>query len=210
MTVADGHPWIAALYDPVTWIAEQTRFRPYRQELAQNLSGNILDIGAGTGAMFPYVDPLANSAAYYAIEPDPHMRARARKRAKQLDFSVDIRDARAEALPFDDATFDVVLASLVFCTIPDPEQAIAEITRVLKPGGEFRFFEHVVDTGWRNTLQSLLSPVWKRAAGGCHLTRRTQQTFLAADGLEVIELERRLDGITPVRPFIHGRMYRTS
>lgn len=201
-----AHPLIAAAYDPATWIAERTLFRPYREYLVEDLHGTVLDIGAGTGAMFPYL--VDHDATFHAIEPDPHMRTRARNRAKRLDLDIEIRDARAESLPYKDDTFDVVIASLVFCTIQDPHQAVEEVARVLKPKGEFRFFEHVADDGWRGTLQRMIAPVWRRAAGGCHLRRHTQKTFVNADALEVIELERRLDGITPVRPFVRGRMYR--
>ena len=203
-----AHPLIAAAYNPATWLAERTLFRPYRAYLVEDLQGSVLDIGAGTGAMFPYFVEHAEHATFHAIEPDPYMRKRAQKRANRLDLDIEIRDARAEALPYDAGTFDVVIASLVFCTIEDPQKAVQEVTRVLKPNGEFRFFEHVADHGWRGTLQRILAPFWRRAAGGYHLARHTQHTFVNAEPLEIIELERRLDGLTPVRPFVRGRMYR--
>ncbi|MFC6717165.1 class I SAM-dependent methyltransferase [Natrialbaceae archaeon GCM10025810] len=211
MTGEQSHPLFAALYDPVLWVVERTVLYPHRKYLVQDLDGRVLDLGAGTGAMFPLFDKAIESnrsIEFHAIEPDPHMQRRARDRADALDLDVKIRPERAESLPYPDDSFDVVIASMVFCTITDVDAAVGEVVRVLKPGGEFRFLEHVADDGWRRRVQDLLAPMWKRAAGGCHLTRRTPSTFVRAEAFDVIELERLSIGVTPVRPFVRGRFYR--
>ncbi|EMA05558.1 Methyltransferase domain-containing protein [Haloarcula vallismortis] len=204
-------PLFAAIYDPATTLVERTLLRPHREYLVANLDGTVLDLGAGTGAMFPYFDSVADaSTEFHAIEPDPHMRRQAAEKASAQATPMRIESAPAEALPYDENTFDVVIASMVFCTIPDIEAAMSEIARVLTPGGELRFFEHVIDDGWRARVQSALAPLWKRLAGGCHLTRQTGSRLAAASSFDVVEIERRNLGVTPVRPFVRGRLRKRS
>jgi len=199
-------PLFAAIYDPATVFFERTFLRPHREFLVADLDGTVLDLGAGTGAMFPYFEGVATATEFHATEPDPHMRRQAAEKAKTLATPIRIESSPAEALPYDDATFDVVIASMVFCTIPDIESAMSEIARVLKPGGELRFFEHVVDDRWRARVQSALEPLWKRLAGGCHLTRQTGSQLVADRSFDVVEIERLNLGVTPIRPFVRGRL----
>ena len=201
-----SHPILAAVYEPATALVESWLFAEHRAYLADGLSGRVLDVGAGTGAMFPYVAAIGDETEFYAIEPDPHMRKRAKENAAALDLDVSVADARAEALPYPDDFFDAVITSLVFCTIADVEQAMAEIARVLRPGGEFRFFEHVRGDGVRGRAQDVLAPVWKLAAGGCHLNRTTGELFERDQRFDIAELDRLDVGIAVVRPFVRGRL----
>ncbi|WP_440770413.1 class I SAM-dependent methyltransferase [Natronorubrum sp. DTA28] len=201
-----SHPVFAALYDLCPEPAEVETQRAY---LARDLSDRVLELGCGTGGMFPFVvDGAAGDLEYHAIEPDPHMRKRAAAAARETGLDVDLRDARAESLPYPDGSFDVVLAGVVFCTVQDPDAALEEVVRVLKPGGEFRFLEHVHADGWRGTGQELLDPLWKRGAGGCHLTRETVARFVAHDALGVEEVDRLDVGVFPASPIVRGTLRR--
>lgn len=202
-----AHPRFAALYD---LLPQGVLFEPHREYLARELSGRVLEIGAGNGAMFPFVADAADASdlEYHAIEPDPHMRRRAAETAQETGLAVDLRDARAESLPYPDDVFDAVLSGMVFCTVQDPDAALAEIARVLRPGGEFRFLEHVHADGWRGTGQNLLNPLWERAAGGCQLNRETVDLFVAHEDFAVAEIERVPFGIFPATPFVRGTLHR--
>lgn len=210
-----SHPVFAAVYDAILPLEE--RFvGDHRAYLAADLSGRVLDLGAGSGATFPYVTDAVDGRGatadddleYHAVEPDPHMRRRAAERARELEFPVDLRAGRAESLPYPDDSFDVVLAAVVFCTIADPDAAIDEVARVLRPGGEFRFFEHVHGDGLRARIQTAITPLWKRAGGGCRLTRDSVERFVGHDAFDVIEVERTDVDLFPVDPFVRGRLRR--
>ncbi|NGM67917.1 class I SAM-dependent methyltransferase [Natronolimnobius sp. AArcel1] len=207
-TVHDiAHPRFAALYD---LLPQRLLLGPHRESLAVELAGRVLEIGAGNGAMFPFVaeEAATDTLEYHAIEPDPHMRERAVATAQETGLAVELRDARAESLPYPDDAFDVVISSMVFCTVQEPEAALSEVFRVLRPGGEFRFLEHVRADGWRETGQNLLTPVWKRAAGGCHLNRDTVGLFVSHDGFAVDEIERLSFGVFPATPFVRGTLHK--
>ncbi|WP_293030838.1 class I SAM-dependent methyltransferase [Natronococcus sp.] len=199
-----SHPFVAAVYDTV--VPDRLLFRPHRRYLTADLSGRVLDVGAGTGANFPYL--AGADVASHAIEPDPHMRRQAAEKAREVGCDVTLRDARAESLPYDDDSVDVVLASLVFCTIADPDRALEEVARVLRPGGELRFLEHIRADGWRERGQELLNPLWSRAAGGCQLTRDTVERFVCHDAFAVEDLERVGVGIFPATPIVRGTLRR--
>lgn len=203
-----SHPVFAALYDTVMHRAEATLLPPHREYLVRGLSGRVLDVGAGTGALFPYLDQHGGDAEIHAVEPDPHMRRRAVERATDLGLEVEMRPDRAEDLSYEDGSFNVVTGGIVFCTIPDPATALGEVARVLRQGGEFRFLEHVHDRGWRGRFQAAIQPLWGRVAGGCHLTRETGSLFTTHEAFEVADIERFEVGITPVRPFIRGTLRR--
>lgn len=201
------HPVFAALYD--RFVPDRFLLGSHREYLATDLSGRVLDLGVGNGPLFPYVaDAGADDLAYHAIEPDPHMRRRAAKHAEGVGLSVRLRDARAESLPYADDAFDVVLSGLVFCTIADPDAALDEVARVLRPGGELRFLEHVRDDGWRARAQDRLNPVWERLAGGCQLNRETVERFVSHDAFDVLEIERTGVGLFPATPIVRGRLRR--
>lgn len=215
------HPLFSRLYrafDPI----DRRTFGPHRRELVRGLSGRVVDLGAGDGAMFPVVADetevvtgasatgAARSIEYHAVEPDRTMRRRARSRAGDLEFPVTVHDARAESLPFEDESVDVVIASLVFCSIDDPDAALAEIARVLRPDGELRFLEHVGGSGHYRTLQEVVTPAWKRVAGGCHLARDTVDRFAADEAFETPEAVETDVRTYPAAPVVRGRVGRRS
>lgn len=208
----DDHPLCAAIYDRCMWGFEATILPKHREHLAQDLSGRVLDVGSGTGAMFPYYRAAIEDGANIdlaGIEPDSHMRRRAERTAADLDLTVDLRGAPAEALPYPDESFDIVVAALVFCTIDRPEAALDEIARVLRPGGELRSFEHVADEGWRRRVQTAVTPVWKRILfQSCHLDRDTPALFEHHDGFDVAELDRIHEFVTPLRVMARGTLRR--
>ncbi|WP_411715554.1 class I SAM-dependent methyltransferase [Natronomonas sp.] len=190
--------------------AEKTVLAEHRRYLVDDLSGAVLDLGAGTGAIFPYFrEAVADgrNITLFAIEPDPHMRRKAVERAHELGLDIEIESASAESLPFTDDSFDVVIASLVFCTIPDFDTALSEVARVLKPGGEFRFLEHVRGEGAVGVAHDVLAPAWHTVAGGCHLNRETHEIFRDDERFELVDYTR-LENIPQVVPTVRGTLKR--
>jgi ubiquinone/menaquinone biosynthesis C-methylase UbiE len=207
-------PAKGVLFDAINWCSEKSFLPEHRRYMAREVGDSVLDIGAGTGAMLSYIGATAQRDGpiqLHAIEPDPDFRARAEQKAERVGLCVDIRPARAESLPYDDERFDTVVASMVFCTIPDVEQALQEIDRVLKPNGELRFFEHVRSHGLHGRFQDRFAPLWKRIAEGCHLNRPTER-ILTESPLELTEIEEiSIDtAFTPIRRFIRGTATKTS
>lgn len=157
-----------------------------RAQLAE-ASGRTLEIGAGNGLSVPhYTDRVTDLTL---LEPNPVLREMLAETARGARAKkVSIVDGDAHALAFPDATFDTVTASLVFCSVTDPEQALAEVHRVLKPGGRLLFHEHVRGHGVRAFFQDLLTPLQRRVLDGCHANRRFEQT-LRHSPFELDELE---------------------
>lgn len=157
--------------------SERRLIGPIRRRLLGDIRGRILEVGAGTGASFQYYSP---EARVVAIEPDPFMLQRAQRRAEELGTSnIELRQASAEKLPFEDASFDNVVSTLVLCTVGDQAAALAEARRVLRPGGALCFIEHVRNDSSRfwGTTQDVIRPVWGLFSAGCHPNRRTLQAI---------------------------------
>lgn len=181
------------LYDPLTAPLERLGLDELRRASLRGLRGGVLELGVGTGRNLALYPPEIQSLT--GVDPDGVMLRRARRRAGEAPFPVEILEADAERLPFADASFDAVTATLVFCTIPDPGRAIAEAGRVLKGGGELRLLEHVrMERPSAARLQEKVTPIWKHLAGGCHLDRDTLSLVRGA-GFEIEEVGRRLDGL---------------
>jgi ubiquinone/menaquinone biosynthesis C-methylase UbiE len=144
----------------------------YKQELFADVSGNLLEIGAGTGANLRY---LPNGVRWKGVEPNPFMQSYQREEARKLGLPIDVRIGTADALPVPDNSIDVVISTLVLCCVPSPLRCLEEVLRVLKPGGRFLFIEHVAAPRgtrlWR--IQNLITPIWKRLGDGCHPNRET-------------------------------------
>jgi len=196
-----GHKWFAAIYDRMMAPEEKKFFGAIREEMLKDVSGEVLEIGAGTGANFQY---YRNGAHVIATEPDPYMIERARKRAAGVSANIELHQVAAEDLPFPDATFDFAIDTLVLCSVRDPRKTLAEIKRVLKPGGELRLYEHV---RYQNPIgalsQDIISPVWQWFGAGCHPNRDTGR-FLREAGFEVTS-ERIRKELPPVPPMIFAR-----
>ncbi len=200
----NGHPLVAAIVD---WTMRP--MLPIRERVVPHARGRILEIGFGTGLNLGHYD-FDGVTSLTAIEPDPHMRARAERRIESLDRDVELVSAFADAMPFDDGSFDEVVLTFTLCTVPEPAAALAEIRRVLAPGGTLHFAEHTRSdhrpTEW---VQRALDPLWARLAAGCHLTRDAAELISAA-GFELEALHghgRRPLNITPVH---RGRARRTA
>jgi len=160
----DGHPLVARLLDLA--MAPMDKLRP---RVVRQVTGDVLEIGVGTGLNLPHYPPVRS---WSGIEPDPHMRRRAAPRLARSTLHGTLEAAGAERLPYDDGSFDTVLATWVWCTIPDAPAAAAEVARVLRPGGRVVWIEHVGSPNPpMRCAQHLVDPVWTRLAGGCHLTR---------------------------------------
>jgi SAM-dependent methyltransferase len=207
--IADmAHPIFAAVYDRALARAEQAGLAARRERLLAGLHGQVLEIGAGTGLNLAHYP--ATPDRLVLAEPDPHMARRLRERlaADPPAFPAEVMEAAAEALPFAGESFDVVVSTLVLCTVDSPERVAAEIARVLRPGGELRLIEHVRDpeSAGRARLQDLLERPWGWVAGSCHPNRDTRAT-LAAAGFDTSSIEPgEFDAAGPlVKPLIAGR-----
>ncbi len=177
-------PWI---YDLGLAIAERGGFGRWRRWLPGGARGRTLDLGTGTGRNLPWLPPGAR-----AIAVDPH--AENLRAARARAPGIPLVRARAEALPFPDATFDTVLSGLVFCSVDDPAAGLAEVRRILRPGGSLRMLEHVRASGrLAGWLQDLVQPPWTWVTGGCRPNRPTERTVAAA-GFELDPGERRGGG----------------
>jgi ubiquinone/menaquinone biosynthesis C-methylase UbiE len=164
-------PWI---YDLGLALAERGSFGRWRRWLPGGAAGRTLDLGTGTGRNLPW---LPDGVPAFGCEPAARSLAAARRRAP----GVPLVRARAEALPFRDGAFDTVLLGMVLCSVEDPPAALAEIRRVLAPGGTLRAMEHVrAESPWWGGLQDLVQPAWTAVTGGCHPNRRTERTLQEA------------------------------
>ncbi|MEE9278191.1 MAG: class I SAM-dependent methyltransferase [Dehalococcoidia bacterium] len=159
------------LYDPLARLFEPRGVRNGRALLVRDLAGEVLEVGAGTGANFRY---YAAGARVTAIDHSAYMVRRARPRAEQAKAQIGVQQADVHALPFEDGQYDHTVGTQVLCSVREPERYLAEIRRVTKPGGSIRLIEHVrADGGWPLRLQSWVTPVWRLAFDGCHLNRDT-------------------------------------
>lgn len=195
----NDHRWFAACYALQTKFTERGKMKELRRRLLEGVHGDVIEIGAGTGANFAHYPPEARVTA---IEPDKHMLKRAQAQITVLDArNIDVQLAPAEHLPFDNASFDIAVSTLVLCTVRSVPQTLAELRRVLKPGGELRFLEHVRGDGALARLQGLMQPAWGWFSGGCHLDRRTEEALRAA-GFEFAWIKRAK--LMPWMPVIRG------
>jgi SAM-dependent methyltransferase len=194
------HPVFARFWDRIVRLAGRPELEN-RQELVRGARGRVLELGVGTGLNFRL---YGDGVEVFGIEPEPNMLLQARERALRARVGVRLLRASAEDLPFREGTFDTVVASLVFCTIPDPAKAVREVRRVLAPGGELLIYEHVRSPRPRGARwQDRFTPAWRFFGGGCNPNRDTIATFREA-GFEVAVRSFDLGPPSPARPHVLG------
>jgi ubiquinone/menaquinone biosynthesis C-methylase UbiE len=197
----------AFFYDRVMSTAERACLADWRRELLAHAHGEVLEVGAGTGASLEFYPDSVSSLVL--SEPDPHMRKQLSERVERSQRRENSRvcAGSAEQIEAGDESFDCVVTSLVCCSVNDLEAGLLEIRRVLRHGGSFLFMEHVAaEQGTsRRRWQNRINPLWKRMMGNCHLNRETEQAILAA-GFEITRIEREsMRKVLPiVRPTIRG------
>ncbi len=196
----------ARFYDRALKATEENGLGAMRKELLAGARGRVIEVGAGTGVNVDLYGPTIEDLTL--VEPDPHMAARLRARLEGGGGGLPkhLVEAPAEALPFDDDTFDTAVATLVLCTIPYPDAAIGELARVLKPGGRLLFIEHVrADDADRARWQDRLEKPWRFMADGCYCNRDTEAGLRASSfEIETIEYGKMPKAMPIVRPLIRG------
>jgi len=180
----------AAVYDPLLARIERRSLGAVRAALLAPATGHTIEVGAGTGANLPHL-PAALSSLLLT-EPSAPMRRRLTARVGALAGALPviprIAATPAASIPAPDASADTVICTLVLCSVPDQPAALAEIRRVLVPGGRLLLLEHVGGDGPRRRLQRRIEPAWRRLACGCHLTRDTRHALEVA-GFDTTEVE---------------------
>lgn len=165
-------------------LEKETKLNKARKSLIKKASHRVLEIGSGTGINFP----LYNRVTVDAIEPNSAMIKKSLKRKSTATVPIQVHKQTAETLNFPENTFNSVVSTLVFCTIPDPVKALQKIQYVAKPGATILFLEHVkVKQPFIAKSQDILTPLWKRVAGNCHLNRNTL-AHIRNSGLEIEDI----------------------
>ncbi|WP_158630440.1 class I SAM-dependent methyltransferase [Glycomyces terrestris] len=185
-----SHRLFARWYPKAAASIEDRGLGEQRARLLAGLSGRVLEVGSGHGANFPHYPPAVTELV--AVEPEAALRDLAREQADGLGLAATVLDGQAERLAFENDSFDAVVSTLVLCSVEDQDRALAEIHRVLKPGGRLVLLEHVGSEN-RNlrALEYLFDVViWSHVMGGCHTSRGTGAA-LAAAGFDTAGLEPR-------------------
>ena len=205
--VADSRAWarvLAAAYDPFLWIGERAGMRRHRHDLVTLARGRTVEIGSGTGLnLLHYPDDLDDLVL---AEPDPSMRRRLESAVRRSGRRAQVIDARAQRLPFGDATIDTVVSTLVLCTVDAPDVALREIGRVLRADGQLLFIEHVrSDSPLLARWQDRLARPWRLFAEGCRCNRATLE-LMDACGFRLDAHPAKWRAMPPIiRPLVVGR-----
>jgi ubiquinone/menaquinone biosynthesis C-methylase UbiE len=188
MASAVSHPLFARTFPAMSRAVESGGIAGRRKDLLAGLAGQVIDVGTGTGPSFSYY-PAAVTRVL-AVEPEPRLRALAAAAAQAAAVPIEVTDGMASALPTADASYDAVVVCFVLCTVPDQDAALAEIRRVLRPGGTLCFLEHVraSTSGLARMQRALEATVWPHLFGGCHLSRDTAAAIQRA-GFTITRLE---------------------
>jgi ubiquinone/menaquinone biosynthesis C-methylase UbiE len=203
-----ARPRFARMYIRTAPAAEKRGATEHRRRLLEGLSGTVVEIGAGQGLNFPHYP--ADVSEVIAVEPEPTLRHEAESVAAEASAPIRVVAGVADELPVDDASADAVVASLVLCSVPDQQRALAEVRRVLRPEGELRFYEHVVARCQPKRLLLQIidrSGLWPAISGGCHPARDTTEAIMQA-GFDIEEIERfgfAAQRFEPLIPHILGK-----
>jgi SAM-dependent methyltransferase len=213
MTTTDiARPRFARMYLRSAASAEERGATDHRRRLLEGLRGTVVEIGAGHGLNFPLYPSEVTDVV--AIEPEPTLRSQAEIAAESANVPIRVLAGVAEELQLEHQSADAVVASLVLCSVPAQQHALAEIRRVLRPDGELRFYEHVVPhcQPKRLLLQVIdRSGLWPAIAGGCHPARDTTEAIMQA-GFDIEEIDRfgfSAQRFQPLIPHILGTARRT-
>jgi ubiquinone/menaquinone biosynthesis C-methylase UbiE len=203
-----AHPVFARLYARVRPTMDEQGAADHRRQLLEGLAGQVVEVGAGDGGNFAHYPPKVTGVV--AVEPEPYLRTKAQSRAFAAPVPVEVVNGTADSLPLTDGSVDAVVASLVLCSVPDQAVALSEAFRVLRPGGELRFYEHVAaEPGTRlDRFQRIAdATIWSWFSGGCHVHRDTAAAITTA-GFTITALDRFPFGPNPASPHILGRALR--
>lgn len=182
------HPVFARLYARMA-ANEAPAVLEHRRQLLAGLSRRVLELGAGSGVNFAHYPPEVDEIL--AVEPEPYLRTQAQDAAHNAPVRVTVIDGTADRLPVATGSCDAAVASLVLCSVPDPQRVLAELHRVLRPGGELRFYEHVRShrTSIARSQEAVDRLFWPRAFGNCHTARDTPAAIERA-GFAIEQQER--------------------
>jgi ubiquinone/menaquinone biosynthesis C-methylase UbiE len=205
------HPFFARMYMRMTAGGGAQEEEEHRARMLDGIAGTVIEVGAGHGLNFRHYPETVERVL--AVEPEPVLREAATKAATGANVPIEVVAGVADSLPAEDESFDAAVSSLVLCTVPDQEPALAELRRVIRLGGELRFYEHVVS---RNRFKSGMQrfgdrTFWPLVAGGCHAARDTGPAIERA-GFEIESHERfpySPSPILPSMPHILGRARRS-
>ena len=182
--------------------AQHRLYGDYKRSLFANLEGTVVEIGPGTGVNLPYVP---DGLRWIGLEPNPHMHGYIREQLAGREIEADLRVDPAQDTGLKDDSVDAVISTLVLCSVPDVRETLAELRRILKPGGRVLFIEHVAADAhtplcW---VQHGIRPLWQAVADGCRPNRDTGRLLRAA-GFSSVEFDRFNIGVPPVSPHIVG------
>ena len=182
--------------------AQHRLYGDHKQQLFADLEGTVVEIGPGTGVNVPY---LPKGLRWIGLEPNPHMHSYIREQLEGRDLDATLRTDPAQDTGLPDDHVDAVISTLVLCSVPDVGDTLAELRRILRPGGRLLFIEHVAAEAhtplcW---FQHGIRPLWKAVADGCHPDRDTGARLRQA-GFSTVGFERFNIGVPPVSPHIVG------